>query len=243
MADLAELARTGDLDDTRVTNYLHGLDYPDLVALLNPPGIETRIHTTPGATVPDPEHKITAEAARMDRAARGRWVPGDPRPGLADEDPAVNAAMARCAAARWRRDRTFGDLARTAQHDARCGWCDYPTVELLRALDWSDHYARLIEAESYIWRRGHGAYRRDSGRAGTYENPAWATFAALPAKEQRYLVDRAVEASRANLTDDPAPTIAPRSDAPREHVPWCDMRADHGGDCPPMPDDKEDPHP
>jgi len=228
--------RTAEAFDARIRAYLDTRDHADVVALLMAPAMETRIHVTPGAPK-DPE----------ERADKGRWLPGDPRPGLADEDPGVIAAMGRCATARWRGDARFGDLARTEMHPERCGWCDYPAPELMRALDWASHYGRLIEAEAYVWRRGSSSYRRDSGRAGLYENPAWQTFATLPPKEQRYLVDRAVEASRANLSADPEPPIVPRpnGDRPttetrptRDHLPWCDLRPDHAGDCPAPPEEE-----
>jgi hypothetical protein len=208
VTDLANLARTGDLDDKRVTGYLDSLDVPELTAVLNAPEVRTTIFTIPG----------------------GLWSPGQPRPGLADEDPAVMAAIARCAMSRWRGSHVFGDLAVTETHPERCGWCDYPAEELQRALEWGHHYGRFITDESYVWTRGRAIYRRASGRAGRYENGRWAAFDALSPKEQRYQVDRAVEQSRANLAPDPALRVK------REHPPWCDLRDDHDGECPEPPE-------
>ena len=203
LMDLAALARTGDLDDGRVIGYLDSLDVPELTALLNAPSVEARIFTVPNPL----------------------WKPGEPRPTLADEEPAVMAAVARCAMARWRRDERFGDLIRVETHPERCGWCDYPAPELQRALEWAGHYGRYITSEDYVWYRGRAAYRRPSGRADTYENGRWAAFTALPPKEQRYLVDKAVEQSKANLED-----------VARVHDPWCDLPPDHAGPCPEPPD-------
>jgi len=231
--DISDLARTGSLDDPKVREWLDGLDGPGLVAVLQPPSVETRVYRVPsGPRIP------------------AAWSPGEPRPPLADEDPAVMAGIARCAMARWRKDRLYGDFIETETHPSRCGWCDYPAHELQRALEWAQHYARYIVSDDHVWTRDRATYRRATGRAGTYENASWATFAALPAKEQRFLVDRAVEASRANMEpvtasdapsapEDarPAPDPAPTDAAPPRPscAPWCDLPDGHPGDCPEAP--------
>jgi len=211
--DLDALAREGDLDDKRLLVYLDTLDYPRLVGLLQAPAVVTEVHLTP--------------TPRTDAGSESTWGPGEPRPALADEDPAVMLALARCAMARWRGNDWFGGIVETVTHDRECGWCAYPATELLRALAWAEHFARFIVSEAWVWQRGRAAYRRSTGRRDTYENVAWQTFAALPSREQRYLVDRAVEASR------PTPDeSAALPSTPREHPPWCDLRSDHAGECP-----------
>lgn len=189
MTDLMGLAREGRLDDARVTKYLDGLDYAGLCGVLQAPSLVTKPDRT--------------------------WA--GPRPLLADEDPAVNAAMARCSASRWRRVSAGRPLTvRVAEsHPVRCGWCEYPLTELQAALDWGLIHGGFIEDEFYVWARDGVAYRRSSGRSGAYANPAWATFAALPQKEQRARVDAAVAAA-----------------LPPPHDAWCSLRPDHEGPCP-----------
>ncbi|MCU0506592.1 MAG: hypothetical protein MUE82_12655 [Chloroflexi bacterium] len=193
-----EDARTGDLADPDIVAYLDTLDHGALVGLLQAPLIVLDLHE-PRATT---------------------WTPGSPRPALADEDPAVVAAIARCATARWRKSAVYGDAARTVSHPEPCGWCDYPAEELQRALEWAAHFGRYISGEWYVWVRGNRAYRRPTGRAGTFDNRRWAAFAALSPSEQRKAVDLAVRRSRG----DP--------EAPRAHDPWCHLPPDHLDGCP-----------
>ncbi len=222
---LEERARAG-MFDAEVTAWLDALDPGDVIAVLG--HYEVRQEVATGGT---------------------SWTPGEHRPGLADERPEVMCAIARCAIARWRSGRAYGDLASTVSHPAPCGWCAYPADELRRALDWAMHFGRFISDEWMVWTIDGGTYRRGTGRAGTYDNGTWEAFRNLPAKEQRYRVDRVVEGSKDMLTDDTTPTPAPVTEAPseaavgapaaREHAPWCDQPADHDGDCPPMPDDDD----
>ena len=242
MSDMDTLARTGDLDDRRLRAYLDALDVGDVRGLLGAGTIASTIHSP-----------------------RSTWNVGDGRPGLADEDPAVMVAIARCATARWRKSDRYGDLARTVSHPERCGWCDYPAEELERALDWAAHHGQFITDEWEVWQRGDAVYRRQTGRAGTYAEPRFRAFAALAPGEQRSLVDAAVRASTANLEDEAAPrpptnpTDAPGAavppgvpsgapeqpsephgpaTAPREHDPWCVLPPSHEGDCPPPEEER-----
>lgn len=120
----------------------------------------------------------------------GYWRVGDGRPSLASEEPAVMEAMGRCATA-----RTMADGVRLpihAIHPAECGWCEYPLEQLLAACDWATWHSRWLSAEVWIW-RGQGVYAR-TVRADVYDNPAWARFYALPARERRYRIEQAAAA-------------------------------------------------
>lgn len=112
------------------------------------------------------------------------WHQGDRRPALADEDPAVNAAIGRCAT--WRLRGSFpGPTAVVGRlHPAPCGWCEYPLLELLLALSWGVWRSRLVVSETRTWRGRNGSSYTRPGRHGVYEHPAWAAFAALSPEEQ-----------------------------------------------------------
>lgn len=222
-ADLDTLARTGRLSSPRLRAYLDTLPMGDLQGLLGS-GVTREDVAEPGST----------------------WRQGDPRPYLADEDPAVMGAIGRCAIARWRGSQEYGTLVRGAYHPAECGWCEYPAAELRRAQDWSTWHAGLIVSQWVTWTRDGDAYSRPTGAAGTYGNGRWRAFAAMSAAEQTYHVGRAVVASRAMLgpVDAKSPTPAPpeasgavlgAAEAP--HADWCDLRPDHPGDCPNPPDE------
>jgi hypothetical protein len=222
-ADLDALAKSGSLADRRVTAYLDTLDLSMVIGILGNGELAT--------TYAEPIYRHGEDRAR-------RWRQGDGRPGLADDDPAVIAAIGRCAMARWRTRPVAGvSVAVTAEHPTKCGWCEYPATELQRVLDWAVWAGRLIVDEWMVWTRSGATYRRQTGRTNRYENPRWQVFATLTPSEQRRLVDAAAAASRTMLEDAPATVV---TDGPgTEHAPWCDLRDDHPGDCPNPPDDTD----
>lgn len=121
---------------------------------------------------------------------QGYWPPGSGRPVLTVEDPAAAQAAGRCAA---NRTRFGGIVPGVSIHPDRCGWCDYPLEELLAALDHASFLSRYVVSEYIRWEAKDGTYTRSTGRAGTYENPAWARFFS----QDRGLRALAVEAARA----------------------------------------------
>jgi hypothetical protein len=136
----------------------------------------------PGSTV-----KVFAEG-------QGYWHVGDGHPALADDDPAVMQAIGRCAAARIRWGQ--GVIRLGSVHPGPCGWCGYPLVELLRALDWALYMGRLVTSERLAWRgRDRTEYVRVI-RSEEWDNPAHAAFWALPADQREARIQAAVEASR-----------------------------------------------
>ena len=231
MSSLDQLARTGDLGDARVKAYLDCLPLPEVRGLLGAGDLRTVIQTP----------------------MRSTWNIGDGRPPLADEDPVVVAAIARCAIARWRQDTRYGTVASTVSHPDRCGWCEYPAEQLRRVLDWAAFHGQFVTDEREVWHRDGVTYSRQTGRAGSYANPRWAAFEAKPPDDRRYLVDACVRDSRLMLgplegttappeprgavseapvvSGDPPPIPSPAQPV-REHDPWCDIRPDHEGDCP-----------
>lgn len=126
----------------------------------------------------------------------GHWAVGTVKPALADVDPAVNAAMGKCAVARMRRQGVPGPSV-DSFHPVECGWCDYPLKELLAALDWGLWHARFVTVSLYIWRQSQSGpgryviYARETGRSG-YQAPDWEKFAARPQREQAKAVARVV---------------------------------------------------
>ena len=126
------------------------------------------------------------------------WRQGDPRPALADIDPAVCQAMGRCALDRQVR----GDGASFASaigrlrfvHPVRCAWCEYPLGELLAACDWATWASRYVASEFAVWVGADGSTEaRSTGRTGIYEQPEWAAFFALPAGDRRERVRLATD--------------------------------------------------
>jgi len=132
---------------------------------------------------------------RMYAEPLGHWRQGDPRPSLADDDPAVMQAIGRCAASRVRGDllRIPGDI-----HPAPCGWCEYPLPELLAACDHATWASRFLLAEVASWRGAAGSpsYVREL-RGDEYEAPRWREFYALSRP------DRAARVARALATTSP----------------------------------------
>lgn len=118
---------------------------------------------------------------------QGYWRPGQGRPALASDDPAVMQAVGRCAAYQARlKFGTHVPLVLKA-HPRECAWCDYPLAELLKACDWATVTSRFLITEELVWFQRPGAdkpsergssYHR-SGLGAVYLNDAWATFWAL----------------------------------------------------------------
>lgn len=103
------------------------------------------------------------------------WRPGDPRPALATEDVAAVQAMARCLA--WRASARVDVKALSGIHPRSCAWCDYPTSEVLGAVDWAGWNSCLVEIQYSTWRGSFGShYDRGTPAQGTYTNLRWAAF-------------------------------------------------------------------
>lgn len=154
---------------------LDGYGYAELVTMLGDPD---RIQT------------VGAEPVR--------WRPGDGRPALASDDPAVVQAMGRCATHRVTATLPGGMSFRGRErsiHPAECAWCDFPLAELLVACDYAVHTSGFVTDEIATWvsRKDGREEVRSTGRGGTYANPAWAAFFSAPVAERRR---RIAEASR-----------------------------------------------
>lgn len=118
---------------------------------------------------------------------QGYWKPGQGRPALASDDPAVMQAVGRCAAYQARlKFGTHVPLVLKA-HPRECAWCDYPLAELLKACDWATVASRFLITERLTWfqrpsaekpaERGP-AYHRP-GKGAEYLNDTWAAFWAM----------------------------------------------------------------
>lgn len=78
------------------------------------------------------------------------WKPGDDRPALASDDPSVMQAIGRCAVGRIAPPKGLSTPA--SIHDvSRCGWCEYPVDELLKACEWAQYQAMYLTAEMIVW--------------------------------------------------------------------------------------------
>ena len=119
---------------------------------------------------------------------QGYWRPGQGRPALASDDPAVMQAVGRCAAYQAR--LKFGTIVPLVlkAHPRTCAWCDYPLAELLKACDWATVTSRSVQSERLVWRQYPDAerpadrgqfYERAGDEAGTYLNEAWAALWAM----------------------------------------------------------------
>ena len=105
---------------------------------------------------------------------QGYWQQGDPRPPLADDDPAVMQAIGRCAAFRGRSPE--GYRPKGGVHPAACGWCSYPLKELLAACDWATWASRYMLSEYVTWWGYEGSTYSREVRSREYENPRWRDF-------------------------------------------------------------------
>jgi hypothetical protein len=168
---VGERVEAREFDDPKVRAYLDTLDEAAVRWRLGEPRIVT----------------IYAEG-------QGHWHPGDGRPMLADEDPAVMQAIGRCAMARVR-SSVPSALVSDAIHPAACGWCEYPQELLLGALDWAVWHSRYIVTELLVWARSAEerwtTYER-CGRSSEYENPVWRDFFDLARVDRIRRVDRAM---------------------------------------------------
>lgn len=130
---------------------------------------------------------------RQHTPTRGHWTPGQPRPALATDDPAVGEAMGRCAASRsdlWGTGEA-GRLLRPimgAGHPRPCGWCEYPTAQLLAACDHAVWRMQFVESELFVWwsdqEKRRGAKFVRPGTTSGYQHPAWRDFWTLPTDER-----------------------------------------------------------
>lgn len=112
------------------------------------------------------------------------WAIGDPRPALASDDVATCQAMARCLA--WRGSARPEINALSGIHPRVCAWCDYPTRELLAAVDWAGWSSGLVECQYATWRGSFGShYDRSTPEQGTFRNARWAAFfGTAPSREE-----------------------------------------------------------
>lgn len=171
---LESMAREGQLDDPRVRDFLDQMPVATVISMLGTYTVQTKTFQPVG----------------------GEWTPGKERPILADENPAVMAAIGRCAAARMRHTSVYGDAAITVSHPERCGWCDYPKSDLIAALDWATHDSALVTEEWMAWQVDGQRYRRPTGRSGQYLNAAYERFRRMQPEDQTKEVNQAVEDSR-----------------------------------------------
>lgn len=115
------------------------------------------------------------------------WAPGDARPALATDEPAVAQAMARCLVARTRStgdpvslvilEKAAGGRQGHVEPPAQCGWCDYPAAELQAAVGHASYMSRLIVSDIATWDGQFGSrYDRGTPRQDTYANPTWAAW-------------------------------------------------------------------
>lgn len=125
---------------------------------------------------------------------RSGWDDHDPRPPLASDDPAVMAAIGRCAS--WRAATALGSLLPGWVHPEPCGWCGYPLPQLLAACRWSVWASGHLESEALVWDGPDGSSYVRPGDRERWEHPAWAAFAALTPQERTARVMAAVAASR-----------------------------------------------
>lgn len=151
--------------DAEVVAYLDALTLEAVCGLIGEPGVRT---------------------AYADGC--GYWRPGDGRPALADDDPAVMQAIGRCAAHRARASLPTRLPALLAAHPRPCEWCEYPAEELLRACDWASWQSRYAVSEILEWANQDGVVYTRSGPTGWYGNPAHRRFWDLPASRREQLV-------------------------------------------------------
>lgn len=196
--------------------WLASLSTAELIAELGDPRITRTFVESRGCTARCPTEKD---------APHDHWRIGDGRPSLADEDPVAMCAIGRCATHRQRHGSVYGVLVPGNTHPERCGYCDYPLAQLLRALDWWAWHCQSITSEVWTW-SGDAYTRSIGGGKSRYENPTVQRFSDLPASDQRFLVDEAVKRSRAMLDPLPPPLLVPRA-----HDPWCVGDDEHAGPC------------
>lgn len=121
------------------------------------------------------------------------WKPGDERPALASDDPAVMQGIGRCAASRV--NEVSGIRTRFSIHDAdRCLWCDYPLDEMMRACEWAQYQAAYVEAELAVWyedqERMRGSRYTRQVRGDYYSNTRYADFFARSVEDREAQITR-----------------------------------------------------
>lgn len=127
----------------------------------------------------------------------GFWRQGQAAPSVELDGPAEAQAAGYCVANRMR----YGVLAAVnlgSIHPAACGWCDYPTDELLRSLDHAVIRSRFIVSEYLAWPTADPLrpYVRATGRGGSYEHPVWQAFFRGTTPSTRDLPAAEIEAQR-----------------------------------------------
>lgn len=169
---------------------LDRLSINEVVGLLGRPDEEVRHY-----------QQATAVRLEKDGPLEPAWKVGDGRPALATDDPAEVVAMNLCVIARTHRSKVSPVAGVTQRHPERCGFCDYPIVELHRAIAHATYFARLVRDHLLIWvGDDHARYVRAGDEDGRYQSPAWEAFAALHAGEQRARVDAVLSAIREGAT-------------------------------------------
>lgn len=126
------------------------------------------------------DYRVVTEYA----TGQGHWRPGDGEPSIVLDPPSAQAA-GRCVASRVR-DLPVPSLG--SIHPSRCRWCAVPAERLIRALDHATYMSRYVASEYVVWPTKSDPYARSTGRVGTYENPAWASFWSLDRDDRAYLV-------------------------------------------------------
>lgn len=135
------------------------------------------------------DYRIVTEYA----TGQGYWRPGDGEPSILLDPPSAQAA-GRCMASRVR-GLSVPSLSIGSIHPARCHWCEAPVDVLLKALDHATWMSRYVAAEYIEWPTKTDPYVRSTGRAETYENPAWASFWSLSRDDRAYLIARSQAAA------------------------------------------------
>lgn len=160
-----EKLRAREFDDPEVVKVMAGMNTAAVIEELGEPFVLR--HHTP---------------------TRGHWKPGQPRPALATDDPAVGEAMGRCAASRadiWGANGPTLRAILAAGHPRPCGWCEYPLPALLAACDHAAWRMQFVESELFVWwsdqEKRRGAKFVRPGTTSGYQHPAWRDFWALPA--------------------------------------------------------------
>lgn len=173
-----------EFDDPDVREALDQLTLSELIATFGQPATIRRYAEPP----------VVAKV-KDDPSPRAAWEPGDGRPALADDDPAVMQMIGRCAVSRIRGDNTLERITSGAIHPDGCEWDAYPLEELVKACAWAVWHARHRTVELHVWRRGDTGEDRDvtyarEGDADVWENPAWASWWAMPRRDRAHRLEQ-----------------------------------------------------
>lgn len=157
-----------------------------LTDFLLTPILRKELDATPIGTLlsAHPDYRTVTHYAE----GQGYWKQGEGAPSLV-LDPVTGQAAGRCMASRV---RGLGVAMPGSIHPKPCAWCATASPLLLRSLDHAVFVSRYVASEVYVWPTRSDPYVRDTGRAGVYENPAWASFFALSREDRRDLVEAAM---------------------------------------------------